>query len=183
MKSTNELRKEHQGIELMLRVLRAVSDKLGRAEPIPAEDLDGIIEFLSVFVDKCHHGKEEQFLFPALEAEGVQGEGGLIGVMSAEHEVGRRLVANVEKAAEQYSGTGESAAGLRSAIREYVILLTEHIKKENDVLFALADIKLDPGRDEAIFESFEQLERDRIGPGKHEEFHALLNRLEQKYLR
>jgi len=166
----------------MLRVLRAVSDKLGRAEPIPAEDLDGIIEFLSVFVDKCHHGKEEQFLFPALEAEGVQGEGGLIGVMSAEHEVGRRLVANVEKAAEQYSGTGESAAGLRSAIREYVILLTEHIKKENDVLFALADIQLDPGRDEAIFESFERLERDRIGPGKHEEFHALLNRLELKYL-
>jgi len=182
MKATEELRKEHEGIELMLRVLRAVSDKTGRSEPVPAADLDGIMEFLSVFVDKCHHGKEEEFLFPALEAEGVPREGGPIGVLSAEHEMGRRLAADLKHAAAQYAGTG-SAAGLRSAIHKYVVLLTEHIQKENEVLFALADVKLDPDRDEAVFESFEQLERDRIGPGKHEEFHALLSRLEREYLR
>jgi hemerythrin-like domain-containing protein len=34
------------------------------------------MEFLTVFVDKCHHGKEEEFLFPALEAAGIAREGG-----------------------------------------------------------------------------------------------------------
>lgn len=166
----------------MLRVLRAVSDELGRAEPVQAADLDGIMEFLSVFVDKCHHAKEEEFLFPALEAGGVLREGGPIGVLTAEHEIARRLAADMKNAAAQYASAG-SAAALRSAIREYVVLLTEHIQKENEVLFALADVKLDPGLDEAIFEAFEQLERDRIGAGKHEEFHAFLGRLEREYLR
>lgn len=182
MKATQELRKEHQGIILMLRVLRAVSDKIGRADPVQPADLDGIIEFLSVFVDKCHHAKEEEFLFPALEAEGVRREGGPIGVLTAEHEIGRRLTVDLKNAAAQYASAG-SAGALRSAIREYVVLLTEHIQKENEVLFALADAKLDPGRDESIFESFEQLERERIGLGRHDEFHGLLNRLEEKYLR
>jgi hemerythrin-like domain-containing protein len=182
MKATEELRKEHQGIVLMLRVLRAVSDRIGRAEPVQTADLDGIMEFLSVFVDKCHHAKEEEFLFPALEARGVQREGGPIGVLTAEHEMGRRLAADLENAAAQYAGAGSTAA-LRSAIREYVVLLTEHIQKENEVLFALADAKLDPGRNEAILKSFEQLERERIGPGKHEDFHAFLGRLEREYLR
>ena len=182
MRATDVLKSEHKGIELMLRVLRAVSDKLSRAERIPAEHLDEIMEFLSVFVDKCHHGKEEEFLFPALEAEGMRHEGGPIGVLRSEHELGRKLVVKLKHAATEYYAGGKSAAGLRSVIREYVILLTEHIKKESGVVFAMADVKLNSSQDETLLTSFEQLERDRIGPGKHEEFHALLNRLEHEYL-
>jgi hemerythrin-like domain-containing protein len=35
-----------------------------------------MMEFLSVFADTCHHGKEEDFLFPGLEAAGIPNEGG-----------------------------------------------------------------------------------------------------------
>lgn len=182
MKATGELRKEHQGIEVMLRVLRAVSEKSERLEPVPTEHIDGILEFLTVFVDRCHHGKEEEFLFPTLEQAGVAREGGPIGVLSSEHALGRKLTAEIGAAARQYAVSG-SAAGLRSAIREYVSLLPGHIRKENEVLFSLADARLDRDQDEALFESFERLERERIGPGKHEEFHALLERLEREYLR
>lgn len=183
MKATNELKKEHRGIELMLRVMQALADKSGRAERIRAEHLDGIIEFLSIFVDKCHHGKEEEFLFPALEAEGVQRDGGPIGVLMSEHEQGRQLVATLKDAATRYtSGDKAAAAGFQSTIGDYVTLLTQHIEKENNVLFAMADAKLDATKDQELFEAFEQLERERIGVGKHDEFHALLNRLEHEYL-
>jgi hemerythrin-like domain-containing protein len=67
-------------------------------------------------------------------------------------------------------------------VDEYVALLTQHIEKENNVLFAMADAKLDTAKDNELFEAFEQLEKERIGPGKHEAFHALLNRLEHEYL-
>ncbi|MFZ0614060.1 MAG: hemerythrin domain-containing protein [Desulfobacterales bacterium] len=183
MKATNELRNEHQGIELMLRVLQTLADKSGRAERIQAEHLDGILEFLSIFVDKCHHGKEEEFLFPTLEAKGVRRDGGPIGVLLTEHEEGRKLVAKLKTAAARYtSGDKTAAAGFQSTISDYVTLLTQHIEKENTVLFAMADAKLDATKDKELFDAFEQLERDRIGPGKHEEFHALLNRLEHEYL-
>ena len=183
MKATDELRKEHQGIELMLRVLQAVADEFKRGELVNTEHLDGILEFLSIFVDKCHHGKEEEFLFPALEVAGVRREGGPIGVMLSEHEQGRKLVARLKGAVTGYkSGDSANAASARLIINEYVALLTQHIAKENTVLFPMADAKLDSNKDTELFEAFEQLERERIGVGKHDEFHALLHRLQETFL-
>jgi hemerythrin-like domain-containing protein len=184
MKSTDELKKEHQGIELMLEILNAISRKMVGGDKIPVEQFDDIIEFFKVFVDKCHHGKEEEFLFPALEAAGVLREGGPIGVMLTEHEQGRKLVAALKDAVENYrSGTNGAADSIRDISNQYTTLLTEHITKENTILFPMADTRLDSDKDTELFEAFEQLEQDRIGIGKHEAFHSLLNNLEKIYLK
>ncbi len=183
MKATDELKKEHQGIEFMLRVIQAVSDKFGCGEKVLSEHLDGIMEFLSIFFDKCHHGKEEEFLFPALEAAGVLRDGGPIGAMLNEHEQGRKIVARLKDAASCLkSGNQTASKGFQTTAMEYVELLTQHIEKENNILFAVADTKLDVAKDAELFKAFKQLEHERIGPGKHERFHALLNRLEHEYL-
>ncbi len=55
--------------------------------------------------------------------------------------------------------------------------------KEDHVLFPLADAKLDASRDSELSKSFGRLEEERIGPGKHEQFHALLDSLQAFYLR
>ncbi|MDX9787650.1 MAG: hemerythrin domain-containing protein [Desulfobacterales bacterium] len=184
MKATEELKKEHEGIALMLRVLQTVGDQLKHGESVDTEHLDGILEFLTIFVDKCHHGKEEDFLFPALEVAGVPREGGPIGVMLSEHEQGRKLVARLKDAViENKSRDKANAANVQRIINEYVALLTQHIAKENTVLFPMADAKLDAKKDTELFEAFEQLERERIGVGKHDEFHALLDRLQNTYLK
>ncbi|MCF8078748.1 MAG: hemerythrin domain-containing protein [Desulfobacterales bacterium] len=183
MKATRELKNEHRGIEQMLQVLDAISAKLRLGEPLPAEHMDGIMEFLTVFVDTCHHGKEEEFLFPALEAAGVPREGGPIGVMLSEHEQGRQLVARLKEWVAGYrSGDQQAAAGFQRVAREYVDLLNQHIAKEDTVLFPLADERLAAEQDAVLFEAFEQLERERIGAGKHEAFHALLDQLQGIYL-
>lgn len=183
MKATDELKKEHEAVELMLRILQTVAGKLKGGERVNTEHLDGILEFLSIFVDKCHHGKEEEFLFPALEAAGVPRDGGPIGVMLDEHEQGRKLVAKLKTAVTPYrSGDQTVAADIQQTINEYVALLTHHIIKENTVLFPMEDARLSPNQDIELFEAFERLERERIGPGKHEEFHALLDRLQDIYL-
>jgi hemerythrin-like domain-containing protein len=181
MKATEELRNEHQGIELMLRVLEAVSDEMDRGAQVSSDHLDGIMEFLSVFVDKCHHGKEEEFLFPSLEAAGVPREEGPIEVLLLEHMQGRSLYADLKKAADRIK-SGAAPESFQITALDYVALLTQHIDKENNVLFPLADAKLNAAKDAELVEAFEQLEKDRIGPGKHEEFHRLLGRLEQEYL-
>jgi hemerythrin-like domain-containing protein len=183
MKATDELKKEHQGIELMLRILQAVSGKIGSGERIHSEHLDGILEFLSIFVDKCHHGKEEEFLFPALEKTGILREGGPIGVMLNEHEQGRKLVARLKVAVRSYTSGDKTAAGsIHVTANEYIALLTQHIVKENTVLFPMADARLNSDKDTELFEAFEQLEQNRIGIGKHAEFHALLDQLQDVYL-
>lgn len=184
MKATDELKAEHEGIQLMLRILEAVSSRLADGQAVPEADLSGIAEFLTVFVDQCHHAKEEEFLFPALETVGIPNKGGPIGVMLSEHEQGRQLVAQFKASLERFlSGDKQAAADIRPTVRQYADLLNAHIEKENQVLFAMADSKLDANKDNELFEAFERLEIERIGLGKHEEFHALLDRLQDTYLK
>lgn len=183
MKAIDELIKEHHGIEVMLRVLQAVADKLKGGKKVNVNDLDGILEFLSIFVDKCHHGKEEEFLFPALEQAGVPRKSGPVGIMLGEHAQGRTLVARLKNAVAGYkSGDMANALGANSIINEYVALMSQHITKENAVLFPIANAKLDSNKDSELFEDFEELEIERIGVGKHDEFHALLDHLQDIYL-
>jgi hemerythrin-like domain-containing protein len=123
-------------------------------------------------------------LFPALEAAGVSREGGPIGALMGEHEHGRRLVARLEKTVANYmAGDKTATAEFQVVVDKYVSLMLQHIEKENKGLFITAESKLDTAKDNELFENFEQLEKERIGLGKHEEFHALLNRLEHEFLK
>lgn len=178
MTATDDLRAEHEGILRMLGVMRALVTRIEAEGTVPAAALTGILDFLKIFADKCHHGKEEDILFPALEAAGMPREGGPIGVMLHEHTLGRGLIRDMDGAL-----TGN--AGPRSFIAPalaYIELLTQHIAKENKVLFPMAERLLGTPALTAMHEAFERLEEERIGPGRHEAFHRLLDDLAAKYL-
>jgi hemerythrin-like domain-containing protein len=146
--------------------------------------LGEIIKFFVVFVDKCHHGKEEEFLFPALDEAGVPREGGPIGVMLREHAAGRTCVSGMRQTLTDYeAGDPRAGEGFRQQARQYTELLRQHIDKENNVLFVMAESCLPRVKREELGRAFEKLEKERIGAGKHEEFHALLNQLQTEYLR
>ncbi|WP_367339534.1 hemerythrin domain-containing protein [Aminivibrio sp.] len=106
MKSTDELSSEHRGIEVMLDILDEAARRIVTGEPADFGHLEGMMEFLSVFADKCHHGKEEEFLFPSLEAAGIPNEGGPIGVMLSEHRKGRECIAGMKKGVAALDGRG-----------------------------------------------------------------------------
>lgn len=182
MKSADELRNEHRGIEVMLDVLDGAAEKLRDGEPADLGHLDGMTEFLSVFADTCHHGKEEEFLFPGLEAAGIPNDGGPIGVMLSEHRKGLECIAGMKRGIEAMkAGDREGITLFAENAGEYTALLRQHIQKEDNVLLVMAEQRLDAAKDEELFREFEKLEEERIGKGKHEEFHALLDRLRETY--
>jgi hemerythrin-like domain-containing protein len=182
MKATEQLRNEHEGIKLMMHILGKLSGKLEAGEEVDPEHLEKIIEFFRVFADKCHHGKEEDLLFPALEAAGIPREGGPIGAMLLEHDKGRGYIKGMAGAVAKYKGGDPKAAPvIASNARNYIALLTEHIEKENTVLFPMADSHISAEKQESMFEEFEKIEVEKIGVGKHEEFHQLLDNLSAIY--
>lgn len=88
-KPTEMLSAEHRVIERMLDILQRLAN-----EP-PEKSLEAwkkALDFFSRFADKCHHCKEEQVLFPAMEEHGIPRDGGPIGVMLVDHEQGRSYV-------------------------------------------------------------------------------------------
>jgi hemerythrin-like domain-containing protein len=183
VKATNELRAEHDGITVMLRIMGAICERIEAGQPVDRDDPPRIVEFLSVFAGRCHHGKEEDLLFPALERCGVPREGGPIGVMLDEHTRGRAFILGMRAALDRWATDDATAArDFAENARGYVALLTQHIEKESAGLFAAADQLLTAEHQQTLFEGFEAIERERIGVGKHEEFHALMDVLADKYL-
>jgi hemerythrin-like domain-containing protein len=183
MKATQQLKDEHEGVRLMLRILGEVSRQLDSEGTIPQEHFDGILEFLKVFVDQCHHGKEEELLFPALVKVGIP-QDGPIAAMLYEHEMGRKYIRVMTDTFERHKLKDASAASaIAQNAQDYIALLTDHIDKENNILFAMADDRLSEKAQEELFDGFEKIEASRIGAGKHEEFHALLHKLSDLYLK
>jgi hemerythrin-like domain-containing protein len=182
MKATQQLRDEHEGVKIMLSILEQVCQQWEATENLNREHFEGILRFLKVFVDQCHHGKEEELLFPALVAAGVP-EDGPIAVMLHEHQMGRNYVKAMSTAFSKYMASGVSSPKdvLQNA-HSYISLLRDHIEKENNVLFVMADSLLSEQSQDELFEGFEKIEEDRIGVGKHEEFHGLLKKLSGIYL-
>ena len=180
---TEQLKDEHAGIKLMLDILAKVCDRLESGERVDQRHLDKILEFLNVFVDKCHHAKEEDILFPAMERAGIPGEGGPIGVMLAEHRLGRENIEEMSEAAAKLGrgGRGASSQFVQNA-RSYIELLLEHIEKENEILYPMADSHIPDKTQEELLVDFEKVEEERVGHGKHEEFHRLLDVLREIYL-
>ena len=94
MNPIEELKVEHRAIETALDILSRISrDTEQRPATEVIRDAGRLIDFFKTFSDACHHGKEEEHLFPILEQMGVSRDGGPIGVMLIEHDMG--LVMNI----------------------------------------------------------------------------------------
>lgn len=184
MNATQELRAEHDGILMMLRILDRICSRMDSGNSMDLKHLEGIVEFLRVFADRCHHGKEEDILFPAMEKAGIPRQGGPIGQMLHEHDRGRGCIQRMSDALEKMQGGDEGPrSSFCEAAREYSDLLKNHISKENEVLFPMAEKHLPQGSLEGMTEDFEKIETDRIGVGKHEEFHRMMDELAGIYLK
>lgn len=179
---SEQLRAEHEAILAMLGVLDRISRRLEQGATIPPQHLSRLLEFFQVFADTCHHAKEEEFLFPAFEAAGIPREGGPIGVMLDEHQNCRQAIARMRQSLEGVNARQSDAiVAFIVAAREYTNLLSAHIQKENHILFPMGDQMLQRDRYETLMREFDRLEENRIGAGKHEEFHRLIESLETAF--
>ena len=176
--ATKVLRHEHEAILRMLSASEEVARRLGRGEQVAQQTLANLLEFFQLFADRCHHGKEEDLLFPLLEKKGFPRDGGPIGVMLFEHERGRLLIRQMAEATAACKA-GDKGAGKRwaEAGAGYAALLRAHIDKENNVLFAMAERVLTPEEQADLAQRFEKLEVEKMGAGTHERLHAMMDAL------
>lgn len=177
-RAIDDLMHEHEAILFALEILGAIEQRLSRGLPTDSQDIAAFIGFLKEFADKCHHGKEEGILFPALVAAGIPQHGGPVEVMLDEHSQGREWIRHMESSLQ----ASLDIAMFTQAARGYRTLLQAHIQKENDVLFPMAEKLLTSGQLDALFDAFEEHEANVIGAGRHEQLHALLKALKDKYL-
>jgi len=176
------LKAEHQVILRVVRVLGKVVDQFEKGGDFLAPPLAKCVEFLRLFADACHHGKEEDLLFPVLEARGIPRDGGPIGVMLQEHQMGRRLTREMADALPGAQGS-DAQAGKRflRAAREYIDLLTNHIFKEDNVLFNMGDRVMNSDDQTALAASFCTVNCRAFEGKRREELQRLADELEAEF--
>ncbi len=177
--ASEELKNEHEGILLGLQILEKMAEKAEKGAPLPAEDASEIVEFLKLFADKCHHGKEEGILFPIMERYGIPNERGPIGQMLSEHVEGRKFIQGLSSSIS--NGTLDTSAFAKNA-RLYIDLLRAHIQKENNVLFPMGDKLIPESEQQSILKAFDNHESTTMGPGIHDKLHGMLDTFQKKYL-
>jgi hemerythrin-like domain-containing protein len=138
---TESLRRDHTLIEKMINALQTISSLLNNGKQIPESILNQVIDFSINFTNTCHHGKEEESLFPKLEKNGMPREGGPIARMLYEHEITKNLAESIIKSTKNYVIYGDYKELVKD-IDNYVQHMLLHLSKENQRLFAMADIIL-----------------------------------------
>ena len=100
-------------------------------------------------------------MFPIIEQGGIPREGPT-GVMRIEHEQGRKFVKALVEAVERYEqGYRNAKSCIVENARGYTRLLTQHIPKEDDILYPLADIILKPSDQMELMEKFRRIEKKK----------------------
>jgi hemerythrin-like domain-containing protein len=173
MKTIDTLREEHDGVLFVLDQLERAVAAAERGAPVPTDVFGDIREFFAIFVDRCHHGKEEAELFPRLEGGPAEG---VVKRLEAEHVTGRMLAAGFAEAAKAYRpGDVTSGGRLANAARAYATFLRQHIDLETSELFPATEALA--AEDAALVEAFERIEEEKIGPGTHERLHEMIEGL------
>ncbi len=176
---SQNLRNDHKDILLTLNVLEKMCNLAQAGAEVDLVDVTRIIYFIKIFADECHHGKEERILFPAFEKVALKNQKVLIKELSSEHQKQRKLIGMMQDAILRDSV--EINSFVQSSL-SYLILLRDHIEKENSVLLPACDIRLSDKKQMDLAKKFEIFENQIIGKGYYPLFHSMLENFELKYL-
>jgi hemerythrin-like domain-containing protein len=138
---TRALINEHRLILRMIALLERNAPRTAEGEYSNWQFyLDGI-DFIRTYSDRFHHAKEEDILFEALVKNGMPRENSPVAAMLMEHDRGRTFIKTMESAV--HDALAGNTDKVRSLIAEnalaYAALLREHIEKEDDILYPLAE--------------------------------------------
>lgn len=177
--ATDDLRHEHDALLHALELLEQIQQRLRhpeRGQTVDPQDLLQLSDFFEAFADRCHHGKEDGLLFPALAQAGLKPPAELQRQLQDEHAQGRAALQDLRTHA------GTPGPDFAQAAERYAALLRQHIATENTELLPWVDAHLPADTLAQLAQDFAEHETQVMGAGRHEALHAMLGSLRGRYL-
>lgn len=161
-KLTEMLSEEHKNILRMIEILLDKCSAVESGEELDKDFFNKIIDFIQNYADRFHHAKEEDILFRELCKDDVQMHCNPIEQMLYEHNLGREFVKGM-------------VAGLRNNDKKTIIknakdyshLLEEHIMKEDNILYPMAEEVLNNNVKRSIMKKFKEIELKNLSDINH----------------
>jgi hemerythrin-like domain-containing protein len=176
--ATQNLENDHVYILQLTDVMEQMAKK--RASDV--NHLKSVVHIIRNYADGLHHKKEEDLLFPLFEQRSANGGCGPVGVMLMEHKQGREYVQGmVDYIAAYEKGDEEALELVFENMLNYAALLKNHIFKENNILFRMADDAFSEADQKMLLDQFEKIEKDANPGDKAENFIKAIKELSSNY--
>ncbi|WP_291125292.1 hemerythrin domain-containing protein [Flavobacterium sp. UBA6031] len=182
MKAIEILVKEHDSILKMIEITTILLNKEDKTT-INIEHVEKVIDFIKNFADKYHHLKEEDILFLEMEKHGMSREFGPIAMMLHEHNEGRNYIRLAVEGIERFKQGDISAfAQIKENLMAYCILLTNHIAKENNILYPMSEQILPANVLSAMSDDFEKSNTNTFENEYYDKYLKLIEEFSNIYL-
>ncbi|MBI5576900.1 MAG: hemerythrin domain-containing protein [Deltaproteobacteria bacterium] len=150
---------EHVLIKKFIGLVPALVEATDIASESGRERIIACVDFIRSYADRFHHAKEEDILFARFD-QGLD----ILKVMHEDHRRGRACVREVFEALER--GDGEKVA---DGFHRYSEVLTEHIKKEDGILYPWMDRILSTREVGELYSRFREVDANFEESGKRYE--------------
>jgi hemerythrin-like domain-containing protein len=178
-RATEDLINNHTIIQKVMDVM----ERITKVKDPDSEHLEFIVSFIREYADGFHHAKEEGLLFPKLVEKGIPNEFGPVGMMLREHDEGRKYVKGMADNISLYkSGKRDALQDVYLNMRSYISLLRNHITKEDNILFRMADQVLSDEEQTRLLEQFSKTESSGIGKARIDAFLVKIQEMEAIYI-
>lgn len=167
---------EHRLIERMIFVVEDSLNQVEKARSIDPGFVDLAIDFMRVYADRTHHGKEEDILFRKLESKNLsESDGRVMKELVEEHAFGRKVTGELVDANLQYrSGDDSALDSVTAKLRTLVEFYPKHIEKEDKYFFPASREYMTDEEDQAMLAEFMEFDRKMI----HEKYAKVVTSLE-----
>jgi len=168
---------EHKTIRRAVDVLNAMTARAEQNVNVDIHDVNALLMFLHYFGDVCHQAKEETILFPALQSSEGFTSSFDPGALLKGHNEERALIEQT-----QLTLFTDNHSEFVASARKLINVLSEHLTKEESVVFPLAEQILT--REKAMEIGYRMQEADaNFGYTQRKLLLDLLQQLADKYIR
>jgi len=160
---------EHVTIIRMIALIPKICNVLDLQLTEHKQTVLEVTDFIKNYADKFHHAKEEDILFRYFE-DGLD----IITVMIKDHENSRGFVKQIIEALET-----KNSDIVKQNLLKYAELLTEHIKKEDSILYPWMDRNLDTNTVGRMYSKFFEINNQKTGI--QQKYQKIIEILEEKF--
>jgi hemerythrin-like domain-containing protein len=176
---------EHRLIERMVKLMRQeleriranilVDPKFAFVDPF---FIDGAVDFLRTYADRCHHGKEEDILFAELAAKDLDPElKKIMEELTAEHVLARDYTKELVAAKENYLREEPEAVGrILFYLDKLTAIYPKHIATEDQHFFIPCMSYFTAAEKDAMLARMWEFDRQMI----HEKYEGAVSAIENR---
>lgn len=172
------LTEEHRLIERMMAVFARSLRRIEATNKVDPYFVDTAFDFICMYADRAHHGKEEEIFFKHLDGKNLTPEHRqVMNELIHEHSLGRKLTAAMIEGNKRYrSGDQTALAIIANSLQMLVMHYPKHMEKEDRVFFPAVQHYLSEEEQAAILRAYQEFDSRLI----HEKYLLTVEHLEHE---